>query len=58
LDFILFVAKWPKFTPQKIYITLYGAFTLDNKSMLNENVGGILGGTQCEMDHSSMLSEC
>jgi hypothetical protein len=25
----------------------YGAFTLDVKSMLNENIGGILGGTQC-----------
>jgi hypothetical protein len=25
----------------------YGAFTLDFKSALNENLGGILGGTQC-----------
>ncbi len=25
----------------------YGAFTLDVKSMLNENLDGILGGTQC-----------
>jgi hypothetical protein len=24
-----------------------GAFTLDVKSMLNVNLGGILGGTQC-----------
>ncbi len=24
-----------------------GAFTLDVKSMLNEDLGGILGGTQC-----------
>ncbi len=24
-----------------------GAFTLDVKSMLSENVGGILGGIQC-----------
>jgi hypothetical protein len=24
----------------------YGAFTLDVKSVLNENLGGILGGTQ------------
>jgi hypothetical protein len=24
-----------------------GAFTLDIKSVLNENLGGILGGTQC-----------
>jgi hypothetical protein len=62
LDFTLFVAKWWKFAPQKIYIMLYGAFTLDVKSVLNENLGGILGGilggTQCEMDHSPMLREC
>jgi hypothetical protein len=32
----------------------YGAFTLDVKSMLIENLGGI----QCEMDDSLMLSEC
>jgi hypothetical protein len=25
----------------------YGAFTLDVKSVLNENPGGISGGTQC-----------
>ncbi len=25
----------------------YGAFTLDVKSVLNENLGGILGGTHC-----------
>jgi hypothetical protein len=25
----------------------YDAFTLDVKSMLNENLGGILGGMQC-----------
>jgi hypothetical protein len=25
----------------------YDAFTLDVKSMLNKNLGGILGGTQC-----------
>jgi hypothetical protein len=25
----------------------YGAFTLDVKSVLNENLVGILGGTQC-----------
>jgi hypothetical protein len=29
------------------YIFIYGAFTLDVKSMLNVNLGGILGGTQC-----------
>jgi hypothetical protein len=28
-------------------ISTYGAFTLDVKSVLNENLGGILGGTQC-----------
>jgi len=31
---------------REIMIT-YGAFTLDVKSMLNVNLGGILGGTQC-----------
>jgi hypothetical protein len=36
----------------------HGAFTLDVKSVLNENLGGILGGTQCKIGHSSMLSEC
>jgi hypothetical protein len=30
----------------------YSAFTLDVKSMLNENLGGILGGTQCQMGDS------
>jgi len=25
----------------------YGAFTLNVKPVLNENLGGILGGTQC-----------
>ncbi len=29
------------------YVNYNGAFTLDVKSMLNENLGGILGGTQC-----------
>jgi hypothetical protein len=28
-------------------MSLYGAFTLDVKLVLNENLGGILGGTQC-----------
>ncbi len=36
----------------------YGAFTLDVKLVLNENLVGILGGTQCEMGDSLMLSEC
>jgi hypothetical protein len=30
-----------------MYMNNYGAFALDVKSMLNENLGGILGGTQC-----------
>jgi hypothetical protein len=33
-------------------------FTLDVKSVLNKNLIGILGGTQCEMGDSRMLSEC
>ncbi len=28
-------------------IGTYGVFTFDVKSMLNENLGGILGGNQC-----------
>jgi len=32
-----------------------GAFTLDVKSMLNENLGGILGGTPCQMADNLML---
>jgi hypothetical protein len=35
-----------------------GALTLDAKLVLNENLGGILGGTQCQMGDSIMLSEC
>ncbi len=38
--------------------TTYGAFTLNVKFMLNENLGDILGGTQYEMAESLMLSEC
>jgi hypothetical protein len=30
-----------------IEIWSYDAFTLDVKSVLNENLGGFLGGTQC-----------
>ncbi len=33
------VCKYPHFT--------YGAFTLDIKSVLHKNLGGILDGTQC-----------
>jgi len=36
----------------------HGAFTLDVKSVLNENLGGILGGMQCYIGDSSMLNEC
>jgi hypothetical protein len=39
-------------------ISSNGAFTLDVKSVLNGNLGVILGGTQCEMGNSLMLSEC
>ncbi len=30
-----------------LHNVFYGAFTLDVKSMFNENLGGILGGTHC-----------
>jgi hypothetical protein len=40
LSFILFCLH-------VVYMNSYGAFTLDVKSMLNENLGGILCGTQC-----------
>jgi len=30
---------------------------LDVKSALTENIGGILGGTQCPMGHSLTLSD-
>ncbi len=31
-----------------VYVSIYiNAFTPNIKSMLNENLGGILGGTQC-----------
>lgn len=30
----------------------------DVKSMLNANLGGILGGIKCQMGESLMLSEC
>jgi hypothetical protein len=33
-------------TPVLVWLG-YGAFTFDVKSMLNENLGGILGATQC-----------
>jgi hypothetical protein len=35
-----------------------GAFTPNVKSVLSENLGGILGGTQCEMGDCLILSEC
>jgi hypothetical protein len=34
-----------------------GAFTPDVNSLLNENLGGILSGTQCQMGDSLMLSQ-
>ncbi len=34
-----------------------GAFTLEVKSVLNENLGGILGGTHCWMGNSLKLGE-
>ncbi len=40
-----------------LYKAIDGAFTLDVKLVLNENLGGILGGTQCQMCDSIMLSE-
>jgi hypothetical protein len=50
-----------KFTPTSFPLFFswltYGAFTLDVKSMLNVNLDGILGGTQCQMGDSLMLSE-
>jgi hypothetical protein len=36
-----------KYTNQPWGVVNYGAFTLDVKSVLNENIGAILGGTQC-----------
>ncbi len=36
---------------------LKGAFTPNVKSMLYENLGGILGGTQCYMGDYLILSE-
>jgi hypothetical protein len=35
--------------------TTNGAFTLDVKSVLNENLGGILGGMQCQVGDSLMF---
>jgi hypothetical protein len=45
------------FQNDKFGFDSYGAFTLDVKSMLNENLDGILGGTQCQMGDSLMLNE-
>jgi hypothetical protein len=39
-------------------MSLINALTLDAKLVLNENLGGILGGTQCQMGDNIMLSEC
>jgi len=35
-----------------------GAFTRIVKLVLSENLGGILGGTQCSMGDCLILSEC
>jgi hypothetical protein len=37
----------PKDSYNMTFFYTYGAFTLDFKSVLNENLGGILDGTQC-----------
>jgi hypothetical protein len=52
---------WVKFEANLLMpksYTNYSAFTLDAKSMLNENLGGILGGTHCKMGDNLLLSEC
>jgi hypothetical protein len=37
-----------KFVTLHIFILIFmGAFTLNVNSVLNENIGGIIGGTQC-----------
>ncbi len=38
---------WSHPNRQYIHLSYNGAFTLDVKSVLNENLGGILGGMQC-----------
>jgi hypothetical protein len=40
MDLLLLLLKFPLFI-------IYGAFTLNVKSVLNDNLGSILGGTQC-----------
>jgi hypothetical protein len=40
------IFRFPEF-PSCIAHYTNGVFTLDVKSVLNENLGGILGGTQC-----------
>jgi len=42
----LFLVMHPPQALPTIYHS-HGAFTLDVKSVLNDNLGGILGGTQC-----------
>jgi hypothetical protein len=39
-------------------VGLRGAFTPNVKSVLSKNLGGILGGSQCEMGDCLILSEC
>jgi hypothetical protein len=42
----------------KLSNTLLSAFTPNVKLMLSENLGGILGGSQCQMADYLILSEC
>jgi hypothetical protein len=49
---IQFASNESKLVPRNLEVGphlkwAYGAFTLDVKSLLNENLVGILGGTQC-----------
>jgi hypothetical protein len=48
--YLILVLLFATITPilyMQLALGSYGAFTLDVKSVLNENLGGILGGTQC-----------
>jgi hypothetical protein len=44
---MVFCLKTFTFTYKPSNLCTYGAFTPDVKSVLNKNLGGILGGTQC-----------
>ncbi len=45
------------FTTSLKYVVVF-AFTPNVKWVLSENLGGILGGTQCEMGDCLISSEC